>query len=685
MRRILLVFGVLLVLVPEAQAGKAAARYRLANGCFDVRAAGRPLAAKVRMQATDLGSYLLYLADGRFVGPGGEPVDEPGPDADWTVRGRRGRFSLRSQAGEALPGPVAFRRARGCARYPNADTDVSGRIVRSSRPWVQTRGLMDSHMHWIAADAFGGNAHCGRPWDRYGASYALTDCPDHDPGEPGLQFENLLSGNSPSATHDTTGWPTFADWPNPTSATHENTYYRWVERAHRSGLRMAVVLFFDNAQLCSVYPSRAHECGEMESVRRQIKLLFELQDYIDAQSGGPGRGWMRVVRTPFQARRVINQGKLAIVMGLEVSRLFECRLIDGEPTCDKQSIDSRLAEMHSLGARSLEITGKFDNALSGVAGDPGSTGGITNTGNRLETGHFLDMATCEGLPSGAVDKTQISSFGPLGEPFAALAPGTTPAYPPPPHCNRLGLSGLGAHLVNRIADRRMLMDPDHMSAAARIAALDIFEARKYSGVLSSHSWSTPADEPRIMKLGGVVFPKASAIGVASNTDWLVSEYERLRKLRDPRYFYGFGFGSDVNGVAKQPVAGPDSAVEYPHRSFDGRMTIRKPSTAERTWDFNEDGVAHYGLYVDWLEELRTRLGAPFVRDMLRGPEAYLQMWERAAGVPARARPGRARVGMTVARLLRAAGQPRVRGARAWRYRGGVTVRLTRTGRVRAIS
>ena len=201
-----------------------------------------------------------------------------------------------------------------------------------------------------------------------------------------------------------------------------------------------------------------------------------------------------------------------MVLGLEVSRLFECRVVDGEPTCTKEAIDDRLAELHKLGVRSLEITGKFDNALSGVAGDPGTNGVVTNSGNRLETGSFLDMQTCEGLPSGAVDKTQLSSVGPFGEPFAALVPGTTPVYPPPPHCNRLGLSELGEHLINRIVDRRMLMDPDHMAAAARIAALDIFEARRYSGVLSSHSWSTPVDEPRILELGGIVYPKASGIG-----------------------------------------------------------------------------------------------------------------------------------------------------------------------------
>jgi microsomal dipeptidase-like Zn-dependent dipeptidase len=681
-RRALLVLGVLLLLAPRADA--AAPR---PGGCYDLRSGASTAEPRLRFEPTGPGTFLLYTDDRHYLGQKGAPHAEPSPAVEWRVRRARGAVVLVNREGERMPGRYTLRRARGCARYPDADADVDGRVSRGARPWAQTRGLLDSHLHWMAEEAFGGRAHCGRPWHRYGVAYAMVDCPDHEPGRPGLAFENVLSGNSPGATHDTTGWPTFADWPRPTSLTHEGTYHRWVERAWRGGLRLAVVLFFDNAQLCGVWPSKAHPCDEMETVRRQIADLRDLQRYLDARAGGPGRGWMRIVTDPFQARRVINQGKLAVVIGIETSRLFDCRIRDGVPGCDANDVDRELARAQAAGIRSLEITGKFDNGFSGVAGDPGSNGVVTNNGNRLETGRYLDMGTCERLPSGAVDKPQVS-FGEIGEPLSLLvggaAPGAAPVYPPPPHCNRLGLTDVGEHLVNRIVDRRMLMDPDHMSAAGRIAALDVFERRGYSGVLSSHSWSTPVDEPRILRLGGVVIPKASAIGVASTSDWFVSEYRRLRRMRDRRYLFGFGFGSDMNGVAKQPVARPDAPerdpVTYPFRSYDGRRTIRQSTAGERTWDFNVDGVAHYGLYLDWLEELRGRLGRPFVRDMLRGPEAYLQMWERAVGVPSAPRPERARVGMSARRLLRAAGQPRVRGARAWRYRDGTVVRLSRAGR-----
>ena len=43
-------------------------------------------------------------------------------------------------------------------------------------------------------------------------------------------------------------------------------------------------------------------------------------------------------------------------------------------------------------------------------------------------------------------------------------------------------------------------------------------------------------------------------------------------------------------------------------------------------------MAHYGLYPDWIQDLKMLAGNDIVKDMARGPEAYLQMWERAYGV-----------------------------------------------------
>ena len=39
------------------------------------------------------------------------------------------------------------------------------------------------------------------------------------------------------------------------------------------------------------------------------------------------------------------------------------------------------------------------------------------------------------------------------------------------------------------------------------------------------------------------------------------------------------------------------------------------------------------MYADWLHQLQLAGGTPLMNDMFQGAEAYLEMWERADGVP----------------------------------------------------
>jgi hypothetical protein len=57
-------------------------------------------------------------------------------------------------------------------------------------------------------------------------------------------------------------------------------------------------------------------------------------------------------------------------------------------------------------------------------------------------------------------------------------------------------------------DRGMIVDPDHLSVIARNHCLSVVEARDYSRVISSHSWSTPDSFPRSTSSGGVITPYA---------------------------------------------------------------------------------------------------------------------------------------------------------------------------------
>jgi hypothetical protein len=548
-------------------------------------------------------------------------------------------------AGESAK--FAFQLKSGCATWPEADINVTGAPVKGETFFSEVRGFIDGHLHTMAYEFLGGRARCGRPWHRFGVTKALVDCPDHEPGGYGAILENVVSHKSPGATHDTVGWPTFRDWPAHDSLTHEGVYYRWLERAWRGGERFMVTLLVDNNVLCEVYPYKRNSCNEMDGVRLQAKRLHEFQDYIDAQSGGPGEGWLRIVKDPYEARRVMNQGKLAVLMGIEVSVLFDCGEVLEVPSCSDEQIDQRLAEVHDMGVRQMEFVNKFDSGLSGVAGDSGDTGLLVNTANFDETGHWWKMNTCnepEGHDHHAHDKTQhnlvdhglpreIGGRDALAGAILELSgtSGAAPLYSEGPHCNAIGLSSLGEHLLDRMAERGMIFDPDHMSAKGRDMALDVLEQKGYSGVMSSHSWADDTSYPRIYKLGGFVTP------YAGDSTGFVGDWRTLKPEADPRFFFGFGFGADMNGFGAQ--GGPRGAdvpnpVTYPFDGFGGTKIDRQTS-GQRVYDLNSDGVAHYGLYPDWIEDLRILAGdqgGEIVHDMTRGPEAYLQMWERATGI-----------------------------------------------------
>ena len=616
------------------------------------------------------------------------------------VAGENGNLALVAPDEAGKAGAFTLARTRKCAAWPEVQVNVKGPVTGGETPFSEVTGYYDGHLHAMAYEFIGGRIRCGRPWHRYGVTRALRGCQEHELAGGRLALgEVALSGRDPVAGHDTNaGWPTFTDWPKPSSLTYEQVYYKWLQRAWRGGLRMYTNLLVDNNQLCKIYPYKRNSCNEMDGVRLQHKRIHQLQDYIDAQSGGPGEGWFRIVDDPFEARRIMNSGRLAVVLGIEVSVLFDCGVYMGQAQCTADQIDERLDEVYAMGVRQMELVNKFDNALSGVTGDNLELGLLVNGANFLETGRFWQLRTCEDPETEAHDRHQYNAHDHSGSPEELTgrdalvgvilqevgATGAAPAYGPGPHCSTLGLSPLGEHLIRRMIDKGMIFDPDHMSAIARDQALDIIEEERYSGVMSSHSWSDDTIYPRIWKMGGVVTPHG---GSAAS---FVEKWRKQRAFADDRFLFGLGYGSDMNGFSNQGQPrgpGNENPLTYPFKGLGG-VTIDKQVSGEKSFDFNVDGVAHYGMYPDFIEDIRILGGAQgdqIVADMRKGPEAFLQMWERASGVAGGScRPDVADLpadviadvqrGMTPEQVLIALGQPAQRAGDTYTYcsEGGTT-------------
>jgi hypothetical protein len=219
--------------------------------------------------------------------------------------------------------------------------DASGDVTFTEFDDGSVFGFVETHSHLFTNLSFGGGGlFHGAPFHPLGVEHALHDC-DLSHGFEGRKdlmgagfaggditaiIPALVSGELAEKNHDTEGYPTFTDWPNaPSSSTHQVQYHKWLERAYLSGLRLLVQHATTNQILCELavgigtQPAR-YSCNEMVAVDRIIEETYKMERYIDAQEGGLEQGWFRVVTSPAAARDVINDGKLAVVLGIEHHR-----------------------------------------------------------------------------------------------------------------------------------------------------------------------------------------------------------------------------------------------------------------------------------------------------------------------------------------------------------------------------
>lgn len=229
----------------------AASRYAFADSCEALQVGGASVnrttlgyavgggGEPFYMKASGLGTYLLHDSERRYLstpllGNAIARAAQPGPATDWELSESGEGFTIANVgSGRALAvdgsgrliqsngqgATFVLRPAQGCAALPEIGTQATGTPWTGASPYAEVEGTIDGHNHVTAYEFLGGDAHCGEPWSRYGVAAALVDCPDHYPNGAGALLENVLFGN-PVRTHDPVGWPTFKDWPAPSSMTH---------------------------------------------------------------------------------------------------------------------------------------------------------------------------------------------------------------------------------------------------------------------------------------------------------------------------------------------------------------------------------------------------------------------------------------------------------------------------------
>ncbi|MEO6236680.1 MAG: hypothetical protein ABIQ52_06740 [Vicinamibacterales bacterium] len=573
-------------------------------------------------------------------------------------------------------------------------------IVVPAEPEAPIFGMADLHTHQFSNLAFGRGLVWGNAFSPAGIFDALPFCDAvHGGNGVGDEIGNVLRTGSPVAFHSNAGGNTNSDvqfdgWPAFDTYTHQQMYYEWLHRAFEGGLRLTVVHAVNNKLLCEI---NGHDpqfsCDDMATVDDQLQMAKNLEAFVDSQAGGAGLGWYRIAYSASDARHIINSGRMAVILGIEVDNLFDCGL---NSSCTTPQVTTQLDTYYGKGVRHLFPVHVFDNAFGGAA----IYNPLFNWGNKLEQGVYFSPRECstEGYrfkqPAPGPLEVIVKLFSQLiGSPLTGPPPTTFTA-----ECNARTLQPLGDTLIRAMMSRKMILDIDHMSALTAAAALSIAEEIHYPAVVGGHtgilsiasgqqaaeSLKSSDQVIRLRTLGGMI-----GVGLGGDRadsthpdgflpapgSTITSDCGRTSKIFAQTYFAGltaFGgpgvaalaIGSDFNGLTAAPGprfggkgcpgdggASPQSGgVVYPFPIFapagvnaghlgnaPSPLRYGKPfgslSAQFQAWNYNFDGVAHVGLLPDFVQDLRSiGMTDAQLQPLFRSAEAYIHMWELAEQV-----------------------------------------------------
>jgi microsomal dipeptidase-like Zn-dependent dipeptidase len=393
---------------------------------------------------------------------------------------------------------------------PNASPRVPlGGDYWKADPNVPLWGFADLHAHLMAHMAFGGNAFWGKPYDPQhpgpeGMATALGSCA---PLHGGLINVNAEFGHIPGG-----GWPDFIVWPRFTSIIHQQAYIDWIYRSYQGGLRLVTCLAVNNELLANKSDSD-QPMDDKSAIQIQVMGMKEMVDFIDTQAGGPGRGWMQIAYTPEEARQIIGQNKLAVILGIEVDSLGNWRrLADLDKMCQgdlvraRQLIGLELDWLCGLGVRQVTPIHLTNNAFGGTAiylrfletvnmfvtGERWSVEDAWETGIRYRLDQDGDDVM-DGVERSVVmsgrglqrlqRRTLVDHLPGIRNLVNAVEAPTIRGG----HANARGLNHYGIILLEEMMARGLIIDVDHMSEKATDKALEMAEQNRYP-VITSHSW-----------------------------------------------------------------------------------------------------------------------------------------------------------------------------------------------------
>jgi hypothetical protein len=150
-----------------------------------------------------------------------------------------------------------------------------------------------------------------------------------------------------------TGWPVFDD------LTHIKVHQDWIRRAHAGGQRLMVALIVHSELLATLMGAPQ---TDRDTVEPQVQMLLEFVAHNAA--------WCGLARTPLEARTLIEQNKLAFVLGIETDSINGWSFEKDFSTVAKETHDKihdYFVYLRKLGIVQINLLHLSDSAFGGMA------------------------------------------------------------------------------------------------------------------------------------------------------------------------------------------------------------------------------------------------------------------------------------------------------------------------------
>lgn len=458
---------------------------------------------------------------------------------------------------------------------------------------------------------------------------------------------------------DANGAPDFKEWPVWNDLTHQKMWVDWIRRAHQFGLSVMVALAVNSKTLAD---ATSGPCDYPTDDRNSATLqLAEIKGFVNRHTD-----FMEIALTADDLARIVKAGKLAVVLGVEVDNMGDLNAVPQPPS--HAQITAEIDKLYSQGVRYIFPVHLLDNPLGGTA----TYQDIFNFATFREDGHYWNLV-CAPTPDIASEAINyhFSSPSSILVDLLNIAAGVKlhTSFPDPPtyacassegpgQTNQLGLSDEGKFAIKEMMRRGMIIDIDHMSDLSKKDAIGIAtnDVNGHYPLNSGHaglrgffpmSGHTPdkkeinersmsaAQYKAIAQLHGMAGVGSGNLDAFQWAEMYEQVIQAMQLGAPAGLTVSAGFGTDTDGFApgmpprcNPPINPADPGSKCAAALGKVKYDVSFPMSGK--WNYNNVGVAHYGMIPDFLRDVKdspSEQRSQILKNISQGAEYFYQTWK----------------------------------------------------------